>query len=212
MGNSQRIRVLIVDDDVLALEAIQDILESPRARGAGVLDYTVIGRAVNGLQAVELARTLQPDLIMMDIEMPKLDGLAAARQIQEDCPTPVVMLTAHNVPDLVAQARDAGVVAYLLKPLNAAVVASLLPVALARYQDILQLRRLNTELQQALDTIQTLSGLIPICAWCGRKVVDETGDWISLEAYIEHKSPAKFTHGICPDCLKEIEAKRRRLE
>ncbi len=210
MEDSQPIRVLIVDDDVLALETIQDILECLGDREAGALHYTVIGRAVNGLQAVELARALQPDLIMMDVEMPKLDGLAAAHQIQEDCPAPVVMLTAHSAPDLVARASDAGVMAYLLKPLNAAVVASLLPVALARYQDILQLRRLNTELQQALDTIQTLSGIIPVCAWCRRTIEDDTGNWVSLEVYVEQRSRAQFSHGICPDCLQEMEAKRRR--
>lgn len=206
MGNSQPIRVLIVDDDVLVLETIQDILESVSTRETGVLQYAVVGRAVNGLKAVELACSLRPDLIVMDIEMPKLDGLAAAVQIQEDCPTPIVILTAHDVPDLVARASDAGVVAYLLKPLNAAVVTSLLPVALARYQDIQQLRHLNAELQRALDTIKTLSGIIPICAWCHRKVADETGDWVALEVYIEQKSTATFTHGICPDCLKEMEA------
>jgi AmiR/NasT family two-component response regulator len=209
MGDLQTVRVLIVDDDVLVLETIQDILESASARVPGALQYTVVGRAMNGLQAVELACTLQPDLIMMDIEMPDLDGLAAARQIQEDCLAPVVMLTAHNAPELVAQASDAGVVAYLLKPLNASAITSLLPVALARYQDILQLRRLNTELRQALDTIKTLSGFIPICAWCHRKIEDETGDWISLEVYIERNSDAQFTHGICPDCLAEMQAKHR---
>lgn len=209
MENTQLVRVLIVDDDVLVLETIQDILERVSVRQKDFVQYSVIGRAVNGLQAVDLACTLQPDLIMMDVEMPKLDGLAAARQIQDTCPVPIVMLTAHSTPDLVAQASDAGVVAYVLKPLNVAVVTSLLPVALARYQDILRLRQLNTELQQALDTIQTLSGFIPICAWCHRKIEDETGAWISLETYVEQNSDAQFTHGICPSCLVDLEAGRK---
>ena len=63
--------------------------------------------------------------------------------------------------------------------------------------------------QAALDIIKTLSGLIPICAWCGKKVCDDTDQWISLETYIEARSEAKFSHGICPDCLKMWRKKDR---
>ena len=131
--------VLIVDDDVLVLETIQDILEQ--------LGYTVVGSGVNGLEAIELTRTLRPDILLMDIRMPRLDGIAAARQIQEQHPTPVVMLTAHDDPELIGQARDAGVVAYLVKPPDAATVARTIPIALARFEDMLELRRLNAALQ-----------------------------------------------------------------
>ncbi len=131
-------RVLVVDDDILVIEAIQDILER--------LGCTMVGEAVNGLQAVELADSLHPDVIMMDIEMPYMDGLEAARQIQTRCPTPIVVLTAHESPRLIAQARDAGVGAYLVKPVQAREVERNIAIARARFADLMELRRLNQEL------------------------------------------------------------------
>jgi response regulator RpfG family c-di-GMP phosphodiesterase len=65
----------------------------------------------------------------------------------------------------------------------------------------LQIR--NVELQEALNTIKTLSGIVPICAWCHNRIQDEKGQWIRLEAYIEEHSEATFTHGICPNCLQK---------
>lgn len=70
----------------------------------------------------------------------------------------------------------------------------------------MEVRRLNAELQEALNTIKTLHGLIPICAWCGRKIQDEVGNWQSIEHYVENHSEAHFTHGICPDCLVNMKA------
>jgi hypothetical protein len=66
-----------------------------------------------------------------------------------------------------------------------------------------ELQARNAELQEALEAIKTLSGAIPICAWCGRKIRDEAGEWQSVEAYIEMHSEATFTHGICPTCQKK---------
>ncbi len=66
-----------------------------------------------------------------------------------------------------------------------------------------QLQLRNQELETALDAIKTLSGLVPICAWCGRKIEDEAGNWVPVEAYIKSHTGAEFTHGICPDCLKK---------
>ncbi len=68
--------------------------------------------------------------------------------------------------------------------------------------DMSELQRLNAELRDALMTIKSLRGLIPICAWCGKKIQDEAGQWYELESYIESHSEAKFTHGICPECLR----------
>jgi PAS domain S-box-containing protein len=73
---------------------------------------------------------------------------------------------------------------------------------LQNYANELEVR--NYELQRALRTIKTLSALVPICAWCGRKIQDDAGQWVDVQTYIEAHSEAKFTHGICPDCLQKL--------
>jgi AmiR/NasT family two-component response regulator len=193
VSESSGARILIVDDNVLALETIQEILERQ--------GYKVIGRAMNGSQAVDLVEELTPDLVLMDIEMPRLNGLEAARQIQDRCPTPVVMLTAHDAPDLVAQAGEVGVMSYILKPPRPDVVTLVLPLALARFQELQELRRVNDELAHALEEVKTLSGLLPICANC-KRIRDDEGYWHHVEHYIQSHSQARFSHGICPSCMQ----------
>ena len=195
MSESSEVRVLIVDDNVLALETIQEILERQ--------GYRIAGRAMNGSQAIDLVAELMPDLILMDIEMPRLDGLEAARQIQVLCPTPVVMLTAHDAPDLVARAGEVGVMSYILKPPRPDVVALVLPLALARFRELQELRRVNAELARALEQVKTLSGLLPICANC-KRIRDDEGYWHHVENYIRDHSEASFSHGICPSCMQEL--------
>ena len=136
------VRVLIVDDDALVSAMIQNHLEA--------LGHTVIGEAANGQQGIELARELQPDVILMDLKMPQMDGIEASRHIQECCPTPVVILTAFESPDLVRDASKAGVGAYLVKPASARELERAITIARARFQDLMELRRLNTALQQEI--------------------------------------------------------------
>ena len=201
MGNP--VRVLIVDDSELFRRSTCRILE--------VLGYDVVGEAQNGRQAVEKTLTLHPDLVLMDVEMPELSGIEAAREIQKCHPTPVVLLTAHDSLDLIHEARDAGVAAYLVKPLDPQEMQRIVTIALARFEDWVALRHANEQLaqrngqlQKALKAIKTLRGLLPVCAWCGRKIQNEAGEWVSLEYYIESHSEAEFTHGICSECLQKL--------
>jgi response regulator RpfG family c-di-GMP phosphodiesterase len=116
------------------------------------------------------------------------------------------VLTAYDTPDFIERAsHETGIGAYLVKPVRDREVERSIVIARARFEDLMELRRLNTELQQALDTIKTLSGFVPICAWCNNKIQDETGNWHRLETYIEAHSELQFTHGICPDCLSKIQ-------
>jgi len=138
MSNSE-IKVLIVDDDVLICEMIQSILEE--------LDYVVLGRAANGTQAIEKTLSLQPDVILLDLEMPGMDGIEAAHHIASKCPTPVVALTAYDSDELVARASEAGIGAYLLKPPNFQEIDHAIKITLARYRDMIELRELNAKLQ-----------------------------------------------------------------
>jgi response regulator NasT len=209
-------RVLIVDDNDKILEILQKILS--------LAACIVVGEAHNGRQAVALAEKLRPDIILMDIEMPQVDGIVAARQIQKQRPTPVILLTAHDTPELIEQAREAGVVAYLVKPPDANEIVRTIKIAMSRFNDFRELQRLNAELQRlnqeletrnaqlkkAMAAIKTLKGLVPICAWCGKKIQDDDGDWVQLETYIAERSEAQFTHGICPDCLGKWRKSQRK--
>ncbi len=188
-------RVLIAEDDLLISDTLQEILAES--------GYTVIGEAQDGRQAIELTQTLQPDVILMDIKMPKMDGLEAARQIQERCPTPIVIMTAHETSELVAQAGAAGVGAYLVKPPRQSDIKRAINIAMTRFEDMMELRRLNGELQEALAQVKKLSGLLPICANC-KKIRDDGGYWQDVAVYIRDHSEANFTHSICPDCTKEL--------
>ncbi len=132
-------RVLVVEDAALVSEMIRGLLEE--------LGYLVVGEAQNGQQAVELTQALRPDVVLMDVEMPGMDGIEATRRIQESCPTPVVVLTAYETPETLERVSAAGAGAYLVKPSNAREMERAITVALARFSDLVALRRLNAQLQ-----------------------------------------------------------------
>jgi response regulator NasT len=196
-------RVLVVDDNEVVRQTVRRVLNR--------VGYEVVGEASNGAEAVEITEALHPNLVLMDVEMPKLGGIEAAREIQRRCPTPVILLTAYDSPELIRKAGDAGVMAYLVKPLEAGEMMRTAEIALARFRDWGKLQALNKELekrnaqlQRAVDRIETLHELLPVCAWCGRKVQREDGQWVSIESYIESHSTTELTHGICPDCLTKM--------
>jgi len=206
MKNPQDIRVLLVEDDYLAGEMIKEILHES--------GYTVLDRAMDGSQAVEMMNDLtesaRPDVILMDVEMPHMDGIEATRLIQSNWPTPVVMLTAYETPELVDLASEAGAGAYLIKPPRQSDVERAIIITMARFEDMIQLRRLNAELhdrngelQSAMSEIKRLSGLLPICASC-KKIRDDGGYWQDVAVYIRDHSEAEFSHGLCPDCAREL--------
>ncbi len=134
------LRILVVEDDFLVSELIQNLLQ-----GMGL---DCIGSVMDGNRAVETARISKPDVILMDIAMPGLDGLEATRRIQEICPTPVVVLTAYESPDLVQRAHAAGVGAYLVKPPTAPELERAIHIAVTRFRDTLELRRLHSDLEE----------------------------------------------------------------
>jgi two-component system, response regulator PdtaR len=196
------LHVLIAEDEPLVSEMIKGILKE--------LKYTVIGQARNGRQAITMTKRLEPDVVLMDIQMPDMDGLEATLHIYKSCPTPVVILTAYDSPDLILQASEVGVGAYLLKPPKAREVERAITIAIARFGDLMSLRYLNAELearnaelQEALDKVNMLSGLLPICSHC-KKIRDDEGYWQQVEVYIRDHSEAEFSHGICPDCMKNF--------
>lgn len=149
MNLLEEIRVLIVDDDSLVCEMTQGIVED--------IGHTVVGRAANGQQAVKLVQELQPDVVLMDIDMPDMNGIEASRQIQRHCPTPVVVLTAYDTPDLIHQASQAGVGAYLVKPPDPSEMERAILIARARFEDLRQLQLMNQTLQNQNQSLQDLN-------------------------------------------------------
>lgn len=145
--DKSKIKVLIAEDDFLIAEEISRALKN--------MGYTLAGIAPNGKKAVELAETLKPDVILMDIKMPKLDGLEASEIIYNKCPTPIVIITAHESPDLVEKASEVGIGAYLTKPPKADEIDRAITVALARYNDILKYKSLIKELEESRQKLDT---------------------------------------------------------
>lgn len=201
--------ILIIDDTRDNLRLLTQILTQ---RGYKVL------AASDGEQALEAAATIAPNLILLDIMMPGMDGYTVCERLKarpETAHIPVIFISALNEPLDKVKAFTAGGVDYLTKPFQVEEILARVNVhlTLSHLQRQLEdanaklaaqnqeLQQRNAELQEALTTIKTLSGIVPICAWCGQKIQDEAGHWIKVENYIEAHSEATFTHGICPDCL-----------
>lgn len=116
------------------------------------LNYLVVGEVGDGQSAVNLARELKPDVMLMDIKMPDMDGIEAAKILTEEQIAPVVLLTAYSQKDLVDRAKEAGVVGYLVKPFREADLMPAIEVALSRFNEFKQVRQEVADLQNALET------------------------------------------------------------
>ena len=114
--------------------------------------YDVVGEAGDGAEAVRLAEELRPDLVILDVKMPILDGIAAAEQVARQRIAPVVMLTAFSQRDLVERARDAGAMAYLVKPFNPSDLVPAIELAVSRFQEVAQLEAEVAGLTDRLET------------------------------------------------------------
>lgn len=126
-------KVLIAEDETIIRLDLRGILERH--------EFTVCGEARDGLEAVELARSTQPDAAILDVRMPQLDGIEAARRIYAERPIPIVMLTAFRDRPTVEKAVAAGAFGYLLKPFREGDIAPALLAAAARHRELLAARR-----------------------------------------------------------------------
>jgi len=148
-------RVLIAEDEALIR---LDLAEMLREEG-----YEVVGEACDGQEAVELAELLRPDLVILDVKMPRRDGIDAASEIAGKRIAPIVMLTAFSQRDLVERARDAGAMAYLVKPFTAGDLVPAIELAVSRSEEIAALEREVSTLSEQLATrklIERAKGLL----------------------------------------------------
>jgi two-component system, response regulator PdtaR len=143
MSNGPR-RVVIAEDEALIRLDLKEMLEES--------GYAVVGEAGDGETAVRLAEELRPDLVVLDVKMPVLDGISAAERITEGHLAPVLMLTAFSQRDLVERARDAGAMAYLVKPFQKADLMPAIEMAVSRYEQMAALEAEVADLTERLET------------------------------------------------------------
>lgn len=138
------LRVLIADDEPIIRLDLKNMLEG--------LGYEVIAEAGDGVSAVEAARTLKPDVAILDIKMPGMDGIDAANILNSEKIAPVVLLTAFSDLDLINRAKEAGVFAYLVKPFRENDLRPAIEIAISRYKEFLALEEEVSELEDKLET------------------------------------------------------------
>jgi len=139
-----RKRILIADDESIILMDLREMLTN--------LGYLIVGEASDGQSAVNMARELRPDLVVMDIMMPAMDGIEAAKLLTAERIAPVLLLTAYSQADLVDRAKEAGVVGYLVKPFRESNLAPAIEVTLARFEEFQALRKEVDDLKDNLET------------------------------------------------------------
>ena len=167
-------KVVIAEDEALIRLDIKEMLEEE--------GYDVVGETGRGDEAVQLVKENHADLAVLDIRMPGLDGLSAARQITEAGETAVVILTAFSQRNLIEEARDAGVLAYLAKPFRKDELVSAIEVAMARFREMKALESENQDLQQKLETrkaVDRAKGML----------MDQNG-WTEEQAFVWIRSTA----------------------
>jgi len=137
-------RVVIADDESIIRMDLREMLIS--------LGYLVVGETGDGISAVNLARELRPDLVIMDIKMPDLDGIQAAKILTEERLAPVLLLTAFSQQELIEGAKDAGVVGYIVKPFRESELVPAIEVALSRFREFKALEKELTDTRNILET------------------------------------------------------------
>ncbi|MDR2620800.1 MAG: response regulator [Propionibacteriaceae bacterium] len=168
-GNRQndRPRVLVAEDEALIR---LDLVELLTTEG-----YDIIKQVGDGEAAVAAARELEPDLVLMDIKMPKMTGIEAARIIASERIAPVVILTAFSQRDLVEQARDAGAMAYVVKPFDASDLVPAIEIAMARFTELRDIEDEVNDLEERLESRKTIDQ--------AKGILQETLDLSEPEAF-----------------------------
>ena len=171
------VRVVIAEDEAIVRLDLKEILEEE--------GYDVVGETGRGDEAVELVRDLSPDIAILDIKMPGMDGLTAAREISTDNLAAVLILTAFSQRDLIERARDAGALAYLVKPFQKAELIPAVEVALGRYKEMQALHAEVKGLEDQLDTRRVVDRAKGILMDTHKLSESDAFDWIQKTAMRE---------------------------
>jgi AmiR/NasT family two-component response regulator len=162
------VRVVIAEDEAIIRLDLKEILEEE--------GYEVVGETGRGDEAVSLVREHTPDLVILDIRMPGMDGLAAAREINSDGESAVLVLTAFSQRNLIEEARDAGALAYLIKPFNKTELVPAIEVALGRFAEMKAIKAEYDSVVEQLETRRVVDRAKGILMdECGMKETDAWG-------------------------------------
>ncbi len=174
------LRIVIAEDETITALTVKGMLES--------LGHEVVGEASNGVEAIRLARELRPDLLFMDIEMPEADGIEAARVINQECPMPIIFLTAYSGERLAEQASNAGGFGYLVKPIKSRDLAPAIVMARESFQrlELSGVDGLASSPREDEGKTRTSKGLRIYCL--GQFAVYRGADLISEEDWAIHKA------------------------
>ena len=180
--------VIVAEDEALIR---LDLVELLTEEG-----YDVVGEAGDGEEAVKLARELDPDLVILDVKMPKMDGISAAEIIAEERIAPIVMLTAFSQRDLVERARDAGAMAYVVKPFGASDVVPAIEIAMGRFQEITAIEEELASLEDRFESRKTIDQAKGILQQDLGLTEPEAFRWIQKTAMDMRKSMRDVAEGV----------------
>ena len=180
-GDASRVRVVLAEDEAIIRLDLKEILEEE--------DYEVVGETGRGDHAIDLVRKLNPDLAILDIKMPGMDGLTAARTIAGERLAAVLILTAFSQHDLVDQARDAGALAYLVKPFQKSDLIPAIEMALGRFEQIVSLEHENADLAERLEA---------------RKIIDRAKGRLMDEHSLSEAASWRFLQKAAMDSRRKI--------
>ncbi len=197
MSNNSQVnpaRILVAEDEALIrLDLVEMLTEA---------GYEVVAQATNGVEAIALVKEFKPDLAILDVKMPELDGISAAEQIIEFAP--VLMLTAFSQKELVERARDAGVMAYVVKPFSIGDLTPAIEIAMSRHLQMRSLRDEVTDLHERLETRKTIDRAKGILMAALNLSEPEAFSWIqraAMDRRISMKAVAQAV--ISPDSVPE---------
>ncbi|MGH9124366.1 MAG: ANTAR domain-containing response regulator [Acidimicrobiales bacterium] len=187
-------RVVVADDEAIIRLDLKEILQEE--------GYEVVGETGRGDEAIALVRSLSPDLVVLDIKMPGTDGLTAAREITSERLAAVVILTAFSQRDLVDQAREAGVLAYVVKPFQKSDLLPQIEMALGRFRDIQNLEHDVRSLEEQLETrrlVERAKGILMDGLGMRER---EAFSWIQRTAMRERVTMKEIARRIIDDGLR----------
>ena len=170
--NSQKIKILVAEDEtIIRLDLVEMLTDA---------GYEVVAQAENGAIAIEMAKKYQPDLAILDVKMPEVDGITAAEQIISI--SPVLMLTAFSQRELVERARDAGVMAYVVKPFSIGDLIPAIEIAISRHRQMKTLEAEVADLYERLETRKTIDRAKGILMKAMNLSEPESFNWIQKTA------------------------------
>ena len=181
-------RVVVAEDEALIRLDLVELLEEH--------GYEVVGQASDGEEAVRLANELEPDLVVMDVKMPKMDGITAADKIAEDRICAVVMLTAFSQRDLIKRAKEAGAMAYVVKPFDASDVIPAIEIAMARFAEIRGVEDEVMDLEERLESRKIVDQAKGILQASLDLTEPEAFRWIQKAAMDLRKSMREVAQGV----------------